>query len=106
MINWDEVVKLIDYNFDSIGACSTVDYEDPKYGELSFLWEGNKSKLDITFVDTCNNCICIKTEDIARHIADCDCDWIAWHESNWQHKEFTKKQVINIKQQIKLDFKC
>ena len=99
MIDWDIIVRLIDYNFDSIGTHSALDYEHPEYGELSFQWRANKSMLEITFVDTCHNCICEENDG-----PNCDCDWIGFKETEWKTKTFTKKEFINIKQQHKIDF--
>lgn len=93
---WKEVALLINYKFDSIGSSSTVTYNHPEFGELTFLWNGNKSSLTIIFVDTCTNCICLNPT-----IVSCDCSWDAFQETEWHHKTFTKKQIEHLKNETK-----
>lgn len=94
MINWENIILQINYKFNSIHTSSTIEYSHPEYGKLTIMWSGNKSKLDLIFVDTCENCICLDKDNISL----CDCDWLGFLESssNWKRKTFTKKQIQRI----------
>jgi len=74
-INRGRALKDLNYQFDSIGACSITSFIDENYGELKFHWEGNRKKIRLSFINSCVNCIC-ETQNIIR----CKCSWIAFQE--------------------------
>jgi len=88
-INWERALKDINYQFDSISACSITSFMDENYGELKFHWEGNRKKIRLSFINSCVNCIC-ETPNIIH----CKCSWIAFQEGEaYPFKIFTKKEV-------------
>lgn len=94
MIDWIKTLQVINYKFDSIGTSSIDSYDHQEFGKLIFTWSANKSKIQISFVNTSTNCICKEPT-----IVSCDCSWIAFQESDvYPSKIFTKAEVEKLKQ--------
>lgn len=92
-IPWIKALRKIDYNFNSIGATSMTSI-NTEFGRLDFHWEGNQTKIKLTFVNSSFNCICENPT-----IVSCDCDWIAFQEGPASpFKIFTQAQVEKLLQ--------
>lgn len=94
MIDWVKALQAIKCDFENEGQGGTGVYEDKLYGEIDFLWQANKSKLEITWFDSEPFCLC--GNDIG-HV-DCDCEWDWFQETEPKRKVFTKNQFERLTQ--------
>lgn len=94
MIDWIAAIRTIKPSFDNEGWGGAKSYDDPEFGEISFLYHGNSSKLQLIFINVSGFCRCT----LGLNHVDCKCDWEAFRDNERVEKTFTKKQVLEIKQ--------
>lgn len=94
MIDWHLALREVNYKFDNEGAGGTASYCDPKYGDVDFMWDGNKSKIMLTWYDSEPLCLC---GNFIGHV-DCDCEWTWFQDTKPKSMHFTKSNYKRLKE--------
>lgn len=93
MINWVLALETLDITDWDKNPGGSASYQDPKYGEIEFLWRANNKHVFLSWFDVDSICTC----GHGFESIDCECEWIGFIERDSLEKRFTKKQYLNVK---------